>query len=225
VKVSIHFCYPEKKENIKKLVVFLHGYGCAGKNWLELAKFFETTVPDALFAAPDGIEPWEINPAQGFQWFGLRNMAFLHLKDDMDLSIQNIRRGLDKSGPVVAHNIQTLANSFGIAAKDITLMGFSQGAMMALELMYLIPGLGRVVAYSGAFVPPENAQEQKISTKVLLVHGDADNVVSYKNLIDAKNAMESLKINAEYHTCHDLGHSISTEGIQVSNDFIKQYPT
>ncbi|MFD0388359.1 alpha/beta hydrolase [Tistrella bauzanensis] len=55
---------------MRRVVVFLHGYGADGQDLIGLAPFFAQVLPGTAFYAPDAPEPCEMSPF-GRQWFGL----------------------------------------------------------------------------------------------------------------------------------------------------------
>ena len=201
---------PPKANRLEKLVVLIHGYGASGDNLLDLSYHWQDSLPNAVFAAPNGPEACDVNPS-GYQWFGLP-----------DLSPVNIRLGLDRAGPVLQNYLQNLMTTYQLAPQDVALVGFSQGAILALEMMFLMPTLAGVIGYSGVFLPPKNRPLSPPLTKALLVHGTLDTVVPYSAFIHAEAALKDHGISFETHTCHRLDHSISPDGIQVGRDFLSQ---
>lgn len=193
---------------LEKLVVLLHGYGASGDNLLGLSYHWQDSLPNAVFVAPNGPEACEVNPL-GYQWFGLP-----------DLSPVNIRLGLDRATPVLQKYLQQVMTTYQLAPQEVVLVGFSQGAILALDMMFLIPTLAGVIAYSGLFLPPKNPPLATPLTKVLLVHGTLDTVVSYSAFVQAKTALKEYGISFKTHTCYGLGHSIRSDGIQVGRDFL-----
>ena len=59
---------PPKSGKVRKMVVFLHGYGADGADLLGLADPLAPHLPDTVFVAPDAPEPCAGNPF-GRQWF------------------------------------------------------------------------------------------------------------------------------------------------------------
>ena len=192
---------------VAKMVVFLHGYGASGDNLLGISHYWQDILPATVFAAPNGPEPCDVNPL-GYQWFGLP-----------DFSPFNIRQGLDRCAPVVASYLQTLMTTYQLAPQDVALVGFSQGTIVALEMLFLIPNLAGIIGYSGAFFPPTKCLVSPV-TKVFLVHGTLDTVVPYTALMQAEKSLSALGINVKTHTCYNLDHSISEEGLQQGGEFL-----
>jgi phospholipase/carboxylesterase len=109
-----------------------------------------------------------------------------------------------------------------LSPHDVALVGFSQGAMLSLDMVFLMPTLAGVIGYSGLFLPPKNILPSSPKTKVLLVHGTLDSVVPYTALLHAEPALKSHGVSVRSHTCYGLDHSIDEEGIKLGGEFLKQ---
>lgn len=192
----------------KKLVVFLHGYGANGDNLIDLADMWSASLPEVEFYAPNAPEPCESVPF-GYQWFGLK-----------DFSPYNMRAGMDKAAPLLKTYLEHLLITRDLKSSDLILVGFSQGTMMALEMMFHLPGLRGMLGYSGAFYPPVSPATLASKPEVLLVHGTADMVVPYPMMIEGANQLQGLGLTPKTHTCHGLGHSIDLEGISLGGQFL-----
>ncbi len=192
---------------IQKLVVLLHGYGSNGDDLLEIAKIWQPNLPNTAFFSPNGIEASEVNPFGGYQWFGLK-----------DFDHTNIRSGLDKARPHANRFLKRLLAEYRLLPSDLIVTGFSQGAMLALDMIYTIRP-GGIIGYSGAFYP--TLSQPLSSPPVLLVHGTADMVVPYANLQTAQTKLRAAGINVMTQTCPGLAHSIDEAGLMAGLDFIK----
>lgn len=197
------------KQPVQKLVVFLHGYGSNGDDLIEIAKIWEPSLPNTAFFSPNAIEKSEVNPFGGYQWFGLN-----------DFNPTNVRAGLDKARPHTNRFLKRLLTEYRLLPSDLIIIGFSQGAMLALDMIYSIARLGGVIGYSGAFYPPTSGTPLS-SVPVLLVHGTADLVVPYASLQFAQTQLRKANINVMTQTCPGLGHSIDEAGLMAGLDFIK----
>ena len=63
---------PEKSEEIKNIVVLLHGYGGDGEDISMLSLNWRRHMPSTIFICPNGHEPCAVNPS-GYQWCDLGN--------------------------------------------------------------------------------------------------------------------------------------------------------
>jgi phospholipase/carboxylesterase len=194
--------------NPRQLVVFLHGYGADGANLIEIGEVWSELLPQAEFVSPNAPFRCEINPF-GYQWFGLK-----------DFSPFNIRAGLDQITPKVATYLKTLLSERSLSTADLALVGFSQGTMLALDLMFYLKGIQSVVGYSGAFYPPVAKQMEDPKPNVLLVHGDADMVVPFPAMAEAVRQLELFSISPYTEVCRGLGHGIDDQGLAAGGQFL-----
>lgn len=192
----------------KKLVVLLHGYGANGENLINLADMWAASLPNVEFHAPNAPEICESVP-YGYQWFGLK-----------DFSPYNMRAGLDRAAPLLKAYLEQLLTTRGLKSSDLILVGFSQGTMMALEMMFHLSGLRGALGYSGAFYPPLASVDLVSRPEVFLVHGTADMVVPYPMMMEGANQLQLLGVTPKTHTCYGLGHSIDLEGITLGGQFL-----
>jgi phospholipase/carboxylesterase len=189
------------------LVIFLHGYGANGDDLLNLGYEWRDTLPNTLFASPHAPFPCETGGG-GYQWFSLQ-----------DWSTQKLLAGADTALPYVQAYIKHQQQQHGVASDKTFLVGFSQGAMMAIHtaLASLEP-LAGVVAYSGACLWPEN-RPCSDKTPVLLVHGRQDDVVPIEACDHAKNCLNTLKVRCDAHKLDGLAHGINAAGIALARAF------
>jgi phospholipase/carboxylesterase len=109
----------------------------------------------------------------------------------------------------------------------LALVGFSQGTMMALHV-----GLRRkvapaaIVGYSGMLVLKgdtdiEGYQHQVIARPpVLLIHGDADELIPAQALFHSTQALAALGVPTEWHLSQGIGHGIDGEGLRHGGEFL-----
>jgi hypothetical protein len=88
-----------------------------------------------------------------------------------------------------------------------TLIGFSQGAIMALESTQLeSPPAARVKALSGRFARPPRIAHGSVRTQ--LMHGDADAVMPVRGAVDALAQLQGLGAVTTLDRFPGLGHGI-----------------
>lgn len=189
-------------------IVFLHGYGASGDDLIDLSSAWREQLPQTIFLSPHAPEPCEINPF-GYQWFGIK-----------DFTPYDMRKGLDRTGPVLKNYLQGLSNTYNMPFDRIALVGFSQGTMMALEMLFHLPTLAGVLGFSGAFYPPIQPQNSSPQTPVMLVHGTLDTVVPFDALSTAAKQLGKFNVSVEQLSCPGLGHSIDQKGIEQGGHFL-----
>lgn len=193
-------------------VVLLHGYGSDGNDLIGLAPHWQPVLPDALFVSPNAPEMCG-QLANGFQWF---DISF-----DGD-RLAKRQTGVLRARPVLVEFLDDLWRQTGILPEQTILAGFSQGAMMALHVGLSLPQrLMGIVAFSGAFLPPEGFGSAAFAKPpVCLVHGDMDEVVDPEHSADADTALRLAGNDVSYHVSRGVAHGIAPDGLAFASDFI-----
>lgn len=194
----------------KQLVVLLHGYGSDGSDLISLATHWQDLLPDALFVSPNAPETSRENPL-GFQWFAL----------DIDRATSRLEN-LPGAAPVLLDFLKALWTETGLSARNTILVGFSQGAMMALHTGLLLDeALLGIIAFSGAFVEPQGfGSEGGARPPVCLVHGAVDAVVDPALSEQAAAVLRARGFEVSYHVSPQTGHGISPDGLGFASAFI-----
>lgn len=196
----------------KSVVVLLHGYGSNGQDLISLAPFMQKELQDTEFIAPNAPDRWHNMPlGTGYQWFDLGMMDPGHILPGMRKSLLVLNTFLDH-----------ILEERGLGDKDLALVGFSQGTMMALRTGLTRPNpCAGVLGYSGAYYPdPLNHVIHKLP--VALIHGDADMVLSMEYFHNAVENLVSQGIHPETHVRPHLGHGIDPIGLQLGTAFLKK---
>jgi phospholipase/carboxylesterase len=195
----------------RQLVVLCHGVGADGHDLIDLAPLWSAALPHAAFAAPDGPEPYDMAPS-GRQWFSLADRTLARLEAGVQVAADELNRFVDAE-------MQRL----GLEPQDCAMMGFSQGAMTALYagLRRPVPPRG-ILAYSGALLAPGRMDEVISRPPVLLVHGEADEVVPVERSRLAETALENAGFAVQALYCPGLGHGIDEAGLSTGSLFLQR---
>jgi phospholipase/carboxylesterase len=194
------------------LVVLLHGYGADGNDLIDLGGSWADLIPDAAFVSPHAPEPCGMAPV-GRQWWPLT------MRDPSERW-----RGCVATAPDLDHFLDQELARHGLAPDRLALVGFSQGAMMALHVGLRRAAMPRaIVAYSGHLVGAEHlASEARSRPPLLLVHGDRDNVIPVDALFDSMEGLAKAEIPCQWHLSFGTGHGIDPEGLRHGGEFIAQ---
>ncbi len=196
----------------KQLVVLCHGLGADGFDLIDIAAAWAHAVPDAAFIAPHAPSPCDMAP-HGCQWFSVADRTPEVIEPQVRVAARHLDGFIDDE-----------LSELGLPAGAYALMGFSQGAMMALHV-----GLRRAVApcailaYSGALMAPDRLGERTHRPPVLLVHGEDDEVVSALRSREAEEALRRENIPVESLFCPRLGHGIDEAGMSQGALFLQRY--
>ena len=201
---------PEKEMEIKNVIILLHGYGGDGKDISMLAFNWKRYFPNTIFICPNGQEKCSINPS-GFQWFDLT-------KDDAEYIIDQSK----KAEKTLNQFIEEIKNKYELENDKICLSGFSQGCMMSINLgLTSNSSFNCIVGFSGKIINQEDLKNRKKnSTDIILIHGDADDIVSPTYLLEAKDFLIRNNVNVVTHLVKDCGHNIPVEASSIALNYI-----
>jgi phospholipase/carboxylesterase len=190
------------------LTVFLHGYGSTGAELMSFADYWQSSMPNVAFAAPDGPAPAKDG---GFQWIGKRPAGDPRLYDDAVAAAPALHAFLDAE---LAQN--------NLGPERLALVGFSQGTVMALHL-----GLRRAVApaavlgYSGGLVGADRlAGEVTSKPPVMLVHGEQDALAPLYGMMAAVKALSEAGIVCQGVPIPGLGHEVNADALIYGARFL-----
>ena len=192
------------------LVVLLHGYGSNGEDLISLARVIQPSLPGIAFVAPNARSLMP-RMANAHQWWPIETF-----------SAAERARGVAGAAPDLDRFLSSELESHGLASDRLLIAGFSQGAMMALHV-----GLRRqqpiagIIGISGMVVNPESL-EAEITNRppVLLIHGTADDVVPFRSLELASEALDAAGVPIMTHVSRGLGHSVDQEGLAAAAAFV-----
>jgi phospholipase/carboxylesterase len=201
---------PASGRKAEQLIIFLHGYGADGADLIEMAPYFASSLPDAHFMSPNAPQKCEVG--FGYQWFSLQDRAEAKML-----------AGVKNAAPILNDFIDEKIKELGLEDKDVALIGFSQGTMMALytSLRRSKPMAG-VLGYSGALVAPHLLKDEiKSRPELCLVHGEMDDVVPFEAFEDAMSALQKQGITVHGYSQPRLGHGIDPAGMKIGVGFLK----
>jgi phospholipase/carboxylesterase len=196
----------------RQLVILLHGLGADGNDLIGLAAYWRSLLPDAAFVAPNAPFPCDMGP-YGYQWFSLQ-----------DRTPSMVEAGVRAAAPILDAFIDERLGALGLDESRLALVGFSQGTMMSLfvALRRARPVAG-VLGYSGACVAAETlAAEIRARPRVLLVHGEADEVVPFEMMAAAEAALRDNGVMVETVGRPGLGHGIDEVGLMRGGAFLAE---
>ena len=193
---------PASKATPKQLVILCHGLGADAYDLIDLAPSWQHACPDALFASVHA--PFAHDSGFGRQWWSVA-----------DRSPPVVEAGVRTAAPYLHGFIDAELKRLDVEAYAI--MGFSQGAMMSLFTgLRHITAPRAILAFSGALIAPAALQTELANhAPVLLVHGEADDVVPAARSHEAEAALKQAGVPVDAHYIPRLGHGIDDTGISL----------
>jgi len=185
----------------QQLLLLFHGVGATPHDMAPLGQRLAQAFPNACVVCI--ASPQACDLGQGYQWFSVSGVT-----ED------NRAARIAEAMPGFVTTVRQWQQSTGINEQSTALIGFSQGAIMALESTQQGPTLaGRVVALSGRFAGrPAVAPAE---TTLHLVHGKADPVIHYGYTVGAAERLVELGADLTADVLPFLGHQISADVVDL----------
>ena len=201
---------PNKDIKINNAIILLHGYGGDGNDISMLSLNWKRYLPNTVFICPNGYESCSINPS-GYQWFDLS-------KEDPKYILEESK----KAEIILNKFINEIKKEFDLRNKNICLSGFSQGCMMAINLgLNSKENYNCIIGFSGKIID-QNYLKDKMnnSSNILLIHGDADEIVSPNYMLEAKDFFMRNSIDIETHLIKNCDHHIPINASSIALNYI-----
>lgn len=190
-----------------RIVIFLHGSGGSASNsrgWID--SFKEKLPPDTAFVVPDG----PLGGMLGHTWF--RNLAPTReeVVGDFNASREKVIALIDK-----------VRASSSLQADRVFVTGFSQGAMVAVDVGLTYPGtLGGVMPISPCSFDWFSPGKDRPPVRFRFVHGKVDSICD-----PAASRAMSAALEAEGHTVelvsHEGSHQITAPVVDALDAFVR----
>lgn len=192
---------PKIKHDKNPLLILLHGYGSNEEDLFSFASELPNDHYVISVRAPYDLQPY------GHAWYAI------HFDADENKFSDNVQA--KQSVELIASFIEEVVKQYPIDTKNITLIGFSQGAILSYATALTYPEkVAKVVALSGYLnqeILPETIDTKAIShLKFFVSHGSVDQVIPVEWARKAKPALENLGLEVEYHE-YPVGHGVAPQ--------------
>jgi phospholipase/carboxylesterase len=179
----------------EQLMILLHGWGASAADMVPLAKVFRHQFPQAVVLVPDGFEDADSGLA-GRQWFSLDGVTDANRPERMVGALTRL-----------AQWVKDAQAATGLGQQATALVGFSQGAICALELIQRHDGLaGRVLAFAGRYAQLPKAAPQ--ATTLHFFHGADDDVIAADHAREAIHHLGAMQGDATLDIAKGVGHEV-----------------
>lgn len=218
-----------ERDNISSLVVFLHGYnGCIEDHAYALS-WFRKYLQNSLIVVPIAPEICDKNPSKK-QWFGMKKYDPENLRFDEKTSVEQIFEIYNRTETEISERakkinffISEMQKKYSVDAQNTYLIGFSQGAMLALYAALICDKcLGGVFVLSG-LIAGMNELSKNIRNvpSVYIFHGKKDNKVQYKTVAYTQRWLNKNNINYKSFIYEHLAHKICEDEVIKISELIK----
>lgn len=203
MNLSLEYLIREPKIILDKnpLLVLIHGYGSNEQDLFS----FASELPDEYYIV-SARAPYDIQYGS-YAWYAINFDADQNKFSDNDQA--------RSSRDLIAQFIEELTANYPIDSQNVTLIGFSQGAILSYAVALSHPEkVQRVVAMSGYLnteILEENYLKNSFSNlKMFTSHGTVDQVIPVEWGRKAKPFLENLGINTTYKE-YPIGHGVSPQ--------------
>ena len=198
----LHYKIKNAENGLKNNSVFflLHGYGSNEDDLFSFTPFLPKYSTIISFQAPYQLS------AGGYGWY--------HLYPKSDGTFESDIETAWKTVDLLNKNIQLIIKKYNLDSNDITLLGFSQGAILGWALAFEKPDIvRRLVALSGIVHETVNTSKQP-NFIAYSSHGISDQVIpielARKTILPLRDKYEKI----EYYEFPD-GHTVSQENFNL----------
>lgn len=181
----------------EQLLMLLHGWAQEPLALAPLADALHREFPQAAVVVPEAPAAAD-GGRRGRMWYSIDGLN--------GLSDEWARRVADQVD-VLLPWVQAQQQRLGVGPAATCLGGFSQGAVLSLELVKRQEGLaGRVLAFGGRFVVWPAAALRH--TTLHFLHGDTDKVFPVDHLRQTMDHLGALQGDATVDIAHGVGHEV-----------------
>jgi predicted esterase len=201
------FTHGPKPADARLTVVLAHGRGGSAEDMLGLAHEFQ--LQDVAYVAPQ---------AAGHTWYPYSFLSPLE-KNEPGLS-----SALDRLGDLV-RMLETKA----FPARRVALLGFSQGACLALEFAARhARRYGAVIGFSGGLIGPPGTPRQYAAaldgTPVFLGCSDVDPHIPLARVHETAAAFEQLGASVDERIYPQMGHTVNRDELDAAAALLAGIP-
>ena len=199
---------PQSVQAPRRLLVFLHGAGSSAEAFAPIALAWQLKFPGATAAILEALRDGSAH--RGKDWFDARGVP------------ADRQPRIEGACTVVARRLEALQLATGIEGARTVVIGFSQGATVALELARShAPLASIVVSYAGQLARPI-APEETIAPTIHLVHGEFDSVVPAVHAQRAYRGLRAAGADVTLDIAADEAHSIGQAMVNLGTTRVLQ---
>ena len=190
-------------EHAKKALIMLHGRGGTAEDILSLSSFLN--VEDFALLAPQ---------ARDNTWYPYSFLAPVFQNEPfLSSALERVKETMDE------------IISKGIPKEHIYLLGFSQGACLALEFAARNAGrFGGVIAFTGGLIGEKIDRSHYAGdfkkTPVFVGSSNPDPHVPAERVDQSAAVLKSMNAEVSVKMYHGMGHTISENEMELANKLI-----
>lgn len=197
-----------KPQLARQLVLLFHGVGSSADNLVPVGEAIAQARPDAIVISVNGPHPSTLG--SGREWFSV-----------VGITEENRPERIANAMPLFRSAVEHWQKVSAISPVKTVLVGFSQGAIMALESTQRemeLPPAQRVIALAGRFAQP--VRRAPAGLKFHLIHGEQDSVVPTKSSVEAARELQGAGADVTLDLLPGLGHGIDARALRLAIGYL-----
>lgn len=178
-----------------RLILLFHGVGADAHDMAPLGQLLANACPDAFVVCVASPDPCDMGA--GWQWFSVSGVTE-----------HNRVARVEAAMPAFLATVRHWQQRSEVGSAATVLVGFSQGAIMALESTRgrAVPA-GQVISLAGRFaLLPEAAP---VGVRFGFLHGQNDQVIPHQHAQTAAQRLRALGVEVTLELFADTGHGIN----------------
>lgn len=215
MNLSLEYKIQEPKIKLDKnpLILLLHGYGSNEEDLFS----FATELPEEYYII-SARAPYDMQYG-AFAWYAINF--------DADENKFSDHEQAKVSRDLIAGFIDELIQTYPIDAQKVTLVGFSQGAILSYAVALSYPEkVQKVVAMSGylnlEIVAEDYLKNNFTNLKIFASHGTVDQVIPVEWARKTPAILENLGINITYKE-YPIGHGVAPQNFYDFKNWILEH--
>lgn len=190
----------------RRLLVFLHGGGSSPEYLVPLALGWQLRFPGAVAVLLQG----PLGGGESSDWF-----------DPGERDAQGAWRTAD-AVTTVAQRIVQLQRTHGLAPAQTVVVGFAQGATVALQLARAEPAPAAIVVGYAARLASPIRDGERVGATVHLIHGAFDSVVPAVHAQRAFRGLRAVGADVTLDIVEDESHALSQGLVNLGTTRVMQ---
>ena len=186
-------------------ILALHGWGASAHDLIGLAPILHGG--QALVLSPQG--PYAFEIAQGMLGFG-----WFPLGEEREIDPQAFQQGAD----LIRSFLDGAVDRYPIDPRKVVVVGFSQGGVMAYDLVLSDPSrfaglIGLSTWLPDAVLDANPAQPELENFPALLIHGTEDPMIPLARGHESRDKLQARGLSVAYRE-FEMGHEIRPEALR-----------
>jgi len=207
-----HLIKPSSLTGKAPVIILLHGYGSDENDLFSFASELPEKYLIVSAKAPHTMQPY------GNAWYEINFDADQNKFTNDEQAIE--------SRELIVKFINEVVDNYHADSEKVTLLGFSQGAILSYSVALSYPEIiNKVVALSGYIHPSifkENYENNDFSKlKIYGSHGSIDQVIPVDWARKNKPFLENLEIDYKYSE-FPVGHGVNPQNFKEFKDWLEE---